>query len=287
MTSAPKNIVVLSDGTGNAAAKVWRTNVWRLFQSLDLTNPRQVAIYDDGVGSSAFKPLALLGGAVGWGLKRNVLDLYKFLCRNYEPGARIYAFGFSRGAFTIRVLLGLVSHEGLVRYESEAQLKAHALAAYRAYRKARFSSVLRIEKVFRAARDLLLGVLGRDYNSRGNIKNPPIHFVGLWDIVAAYGLPIEEMMRGMNLCGIGSCGVPRPSLGGYVTGTGATRGCPPPEGVDVAYPLNVDKSFSDVLDGLVLVDLRKTDPARLETYMGKEGVSRFLEHHGASVAASR
>jgi uncharacterized protein (DUF2235 family) len=60
MTSAPKNIVVLSDGTGNAAAKVWRTNVWRLFQSQDLTNPRQVAIYDDGVGSSAFKPLALL-----------------------------------------------------------------------------------------------------------------------------------------------------------------------------------------------------------------------------------
>jgi hypothetical protein len=50
---------------------------------------------------------------------------------------------------------------------------------------------------------------------------------------------------------------------------------------------NVDKNFSEVLDGLVLVDLRKTDPARLETYMGKEGVSRFLEHHGASVAASR
>jgi hypothetical protein len=48
---------------------------------------------------------------------------------------------------------------------------------------------------------------------------------------------------------------------------------------------NVDKNFSEVLDGLV--DLRKTDPARLETYMGKEGVSRFLEHHGASVAASR
>jgi putative hemolysin len=42
---------------------------------------------------------------------------------------------------------------------------------------------------------------------------------------------------------------------------------------------NVDKNFSDVLDGLVLVDLRKTDPARLETYMGKEGVARFLEYH--------
>jgi putative hemolysin len=45
---------------------------------------------------------------------------------------------------------------------------------------------------------------------------------------------------------------------------------------------NVDKNFSDVLDGLVLVDLRKTDPARLETYMGKEGVARFLEYHAAA-----
>jgi len=46
-----------------------------------------------------------------------------------------------------------------------------------------------------------------------------------------------------------------------------------------SWPSTWTKSFSDVLDGLVLVDLRKTDPARLETYMGKEGVSRFLEHH--------
>jgi uncharacterized protein (DUF2235 family) len=77
-----KNIILLSDGTGNSAAKVWRTNVWRVFESLDLTNSRQVAMYDDGVGSSSFRPLALLGGAFGWGLKRNVIDLYTFLCRN-------------------------------------------------------------------------------------------------------------------------------------------------------------------------------------------------------------
>jgi putative hemolysin len=44
---------------------------------------------------------------------------------------------------------------------------------------------------------------------------------------------------------------------------------------------NVDKDFSDVLDGLVLVDLRRTDPARLETYMGKDRVEAFLAHHGA------
>jgi len=38
-----------------------------------------------------------LGGAFGWGLKRNVIDLYKFVCRNYGTGDDIYAFGFSRG----------------------------------------------------------------------------------------------------------------------------------------------------------------------------------------------
>jgi uncharacterized protein (DUF2235 family) len=198
MTKDPKNIVLLSDGTGNAAGKVWRTNVWRLFQALDLTNSAQVAIYDDGVGSSSFKPLAILGGVFGWGLKRNVLDLYKFLCRNYEPDVRIYAFGFSRGAFTIRVLLGLVANQGLVQFETEARLEEQAAAAYRAYRKARYHSVLHVETLFRGVRDLALWILGHRYDPSANLPAPPIRFVGLWDTVAAYGLPIEEMTRGVN-----------------------------------------------------------------------------------------
>ena len=107
-----KRIIILSDGTGNSAARVWRTNVWRMFEALDLSGADQVAFYDDGVGTSSFKPLAILGGAFGWGLKRNVIDLYKFVCRNYKTaedynvaGAtddEIFAFGFSRGAFTIQ-----------------------------------------------------------------------------------------------------------------------------------------------------------------------------------------
>ena len=70
-----RKIVLLSDGTGNSAAKVWRTNVWRVFESLDLSGSEQVAFYDDGVGTSSFKPLAILGGAFGYGLKRNVIDI--------------------------------------------------------------------------------------------------------------------------------------------------------------------------------------------------------------------
>ena len=146
-----KNIILLSDGTGNSSASLWRTNVWRVFESLDLTDSSQVAIYDDGVGSSSFKPLAILGGAFGWGLKRNVLHLYRFLCRNYQPGDQIYAFGFSRGAFTIRVLMGLVINQGLVPYTSEIELQDLVRAAYRKYRE-RYHTVFRVEVLFRLIR---------------------------------------------------------------------------------------------------------------------------------------
>src|SRR6202790_5872989 len=115
-----KRIILLSDGTGNSASKVWKSNVWRVFESLDLRGSEQLAIYDDGVGTSSFKPLAILGGVFGYGLKRNVINIYAFVCRNYrtaEDYAReyvgnaasdgdftdddIFGFGFSRGAFPL------------------------------------------------------------------------------------------------------------------------------------------------------------------------------------------
>ena len=64
-------IVVFSDGTGNSSAKLFRTNVWRLYEALDLCdNARQVAFYDNGVGTASFLPLALLGGAFGFGRRK-------------------------------------------------------------------------------------------------------------------------------------------------------------------------------------------------------------------------
>jgi uncharacterized protein (DUF2235 family) len=206
----PHRIIVLSDGTGNSAAKVWRTNVWRVFEFLDLTGSDQVAKYDDGVGSSSFKPLALLGGAFGWGLKRNVIDLYKFICRNYRPasaelptGSQIYAFGFSRGAFTVRILIGLILRQGIVPYRSEADLDIRAKAAYRAFRGERFHSVLRVEWLFRTFRNGFISLLDRiagrkPYTKSDNLIPASIEFLGVWDTVAAYGLPIDEMTRGVS-----------------------------------------------------------------------------------------
>ena len=189
-------IILLSDGTGNAASKVWRTNVWRLFESLDLTQSDQVAFYDDGVGTSSFKPMAILGGAFGWGLKRNVIDLYKFVCRNYRSDEDdIFGFGFSRGAFTIRIVAGLIIDQGLVPYTSEAELDRRARDAYRAFRRENFHTVWRIEKPFQLVRDLLIP---STYDKAQNRRIGRIRFLGLWDTVAAYGLPVDEMTRGVS-----------------------------------------------------------------------------------------
>ncbi|KJC57515.1 hypothetical protein UP10_28450 [Bradyrhizobium sp. LTSPM299] len=203
--ASPK-VIILSDGTGNAASSVWRTNVWRIFQALDLQGNAQAAKYDDGVGTSSFVPLAILGGAFGYGLKRNILDAYKFICRNYDHvnGSKIYLFGFSRGAFTARVLAALILEQGLIIADTESELHDGAVKAYRAYRAAGYHSVWRIEVIFRAIRDYILVPVwdrfrGNKPYSEIRCATPlSIEFVGLWDTVAAYGLPIDEMTRGIS-----------------------------------------------------------------------------------------
>ncbi len=217
-----KRIVVFSDGTGNSAGKLFKTNVWRLYQALDLAPAAngvvpQFAFFDDGVGTSSFKPLAILGGVIGWGLKRNVLDLYAYLCRTWEPGDEIYAFGFSRGAFTIRVLVGFVAHQGLLRNCSDVELAYAAKDAYRAYRR-RFNRTQGLVTPLRSVRDFII----RGYRrlagqvAYANIPHrqgvavsaasaamtrdavPAIEFVGVWDTVAAYGTPVAELTRGID-----------------------------------------------------------------------------------------
>ena len=88
-----KNIVICSDGTGNTAIKDRGTNVFKLYEAVDLIghrgNPtvtRQVAFYDDGVGTEGLKLLRWLGGAFGWGLGRNVRQLYAELARGIRAG---------------------------------------------------------------------------------------------------------------------------------------------------------------------------------------------------------
>ena len=203
-----KSIVLFSDGTGNSSAKLFKTNVWRMYEAVDLGPPApgkrpQISYYDDGVGTSSFKPLAALGGAFGWGLKRNVLDIYRYACRNYREGDDIYAFGFSRGAFTARLVVALIAAEGLVRSESEADLQRKTVYAYRAFRRAFLPRRLEWPtKLARTVRDGITHSLDRlldraPYNSDDNLR-PKIRFIGVWDTVSAYGGPITEVTRAVD-----------------------------------------------------------------------------------------
>ena len=156
------------------------------------------------------KYLAALGGVFGWGLKRNVIRLYKFACRNHQNDKdEIYGFGFSRGAFTIRVLVGLIVEEGLVTFRSEDELDRNARAAYRHYRSKRFPSWSPIVIIMRLARDAIISLknfvtgaptythVRAETLAQGRM-NVPVKFLGLWDTVEAYGMPVLELKRAID-----------------------------------------------------------------------------------------
>lgn len=105
MVSAPKSSILpkfLSEPQGN-------TNIFRLFQLADI----ELKWYDQGVGSSWYDKLT--GGMTGVGLDLNIQQGYKFLSKHYREGDHIFVFGFSRGAYTARSLVGLIRKCGLIK----------------------------------------------------------------------------------------------------------------------------------------------------------------------------
>lgn len=204
-----KNIVVCSDGTGNSAIKGRGTNVFKLFEAVDLnghkTDPdldAQLAIYDDGVGTESFKPLKLFGGALGWGLSKNVKQLYKELARIYDPGDRIFLFGFSRGAFTVRTLAGMIHHCGMLdatNLSSNGDLDDAVHDTYAAYRAGYDSVITSIVGSVLRWPDRKKAV-ERLHSDRTRHFHPDTHvnFIGVWDTVDAVGLPLTAMSSFFN-----------------------------------------------------------------------------------------
>ncbi len=138
-----KNIVILCDGTSNEVCAE-RTNILRLFGTLEKSD-RQVVFYDPGVGTFGAensvsyyyrKAVEIWGLATGWGLDVNVQEAYRFIVSHYDPDKkgedadRLYLFGFSRGAYTARVLAGFIRAVGLIPKENLNLLDY----AYRAYK---------------------------------------------------------------------------------------------------------------------------------------------------------
>jgi len=168
-----KNLVVCCDGTWNLAGQKNPTNVVKIKSAVPdraADGTVQKVHYEDGVGNRRWEKLR--GGAFGWGLSEKVLSAYGFLIKNYEPGDRLYLFGFSRGAYTARSLAGLVRNSGILRREHASRVK-EAWELYRAPdRDPRDEAAVR----FRTA-----------YS-----HEPEIRFIGVWDTVGELGVPVPR-----------------------------------------------------------------------------------------------
>ncbi len=117
-----RKLIVCLDGTGNEIGPNI-SNVLKLYRMIE-RGPGQLVYYDPGVGTIGQpnwwsqlkeKIRSVLGLVLGLGLDDNILDAYSWLCRNYAPGDEIFLFGFSRGAYTARVLAGFTYLIGLLR----------------------------------------------------------------------------------------------------------------------------------------------------------------------------
>jgi uncharacterized protein (DUF2235 family) len=124
----PKNIVICCDGTANEFAAS-PTHVVKLYSVLTYRIGQQITFYHPGLGtlepagaltSLARKVTKLMGMGFGYGLANDIRDAYIFLMKNYEPDDRIFLFGFSRGAYTVRAVCSLLKLYGLIRRDNES-----------------------------------------------------------------------------------------------------------------------------------------------------------------------
>jgi uncharacterized protein (DUF2235 family) len=171
-----KNIVVCCDGTGNEYGER-NTSVIKLFHVIRKEPGRQVAYYDPGVGTSA-APAALtrtaksitrfVGLAFAYGMTKNIEDAYEYLMDKYEEGDRVFLFGFSRGAFTVRAMAGMLHKCGLLE-KGSTNLIPYASKIY----KHGSSSV------------------AKGFKNTFSRECKP-HFIGVWDTVKSVGLIIPR-----------------------------------------------------------------------------------------------
>jgi uncharacterized protein (DUF2235 family) len=163
------------------------TNVCRLYRSIEsITQPppgvagrAQIKWYDPGVGTRWYDRVA--GGAFGFGLGRNIREGYKFLSDTYDDGDEVFIFGFSRGAYTARSLVGMIRNCGLLPRGTLKEARADdndlLLEAYRIYQ-SRGSDPESIPAT--------------DFRSNHRSRLIDIRFLGVWDTVGALGIPIES-----------------------------------------------------------------------------------------------
>lgn len=178
-----KKIIVCCDGTWNKPGnkdrgKIVKTNVQKIYEAISSSNGamNQVKYYGQGVGTGFSFRDHFLGGGTGLGIDSNIIDAYKFLMWNYEPGDEIYLFGFSRGAYTVRSLAGFIRNCGIMQ-PGYLHLMEEAYHLYRD------------RTVLTHPDGDLMKAFKRSYGI--DRQETFIKFLGVWDTVGALGIPLK------------------------------------------------------------------------------------------------
>ena len=136
-----------------------------------------IIYYERGVGTGAFDRFK--GGAFGDGLSRNIRHAYRFLSFWYEPGDEIFIYGFSRGAYTARSLVGYLGAAGLLRQDAcSEELEEQAWRYYRS------ATSERMPAVWRRLTDYV--------HDRKELR---VKLIGVFDTVGALGIPLDFAWR--------------------------------------------------------------------------------------------
>ncbi|MEM9249539.1 MAG: DUF2235 domain-containing protein [Pseudomonadota bacterium] len=179
-------LIVCCDGTWNTPDQEDNgvpapTNVYKLHSAIaaaDHGHPEQESYYREGVGTSGNVLLRVAGGALGARLSDDIQSAYMWLCKRYRPGDEIFLFGFSRGAFSVRSLAGLMCLCGLFDFRS------HPLEDKAAWEE--------LKKAYKHYREKPKKAWVPQRPSHPNV---PIHFLGVWDTVGALGIPDELFLN--------------------------------------------------------------------------------------------
>jgi uncharacterized protein (DUF2235 family) len=185
-----RRLIVCSDGTWQDLEQAYPTNVVKTAQAIlpkAADGTEQIVYYDEGLGTkqigsnkSVIDQLTKLGGGgIGLGIDRKIQRAYLFLSLNYLPGDEIFFFGFSRGAYTVRCLAGLIYNSGLPRRQFIRKIPE----AYELYRDKSSAK--------RPSGDEATSFRNK-YGDR-----VPIKALCCWDTVASVGLP--DLVPGVSL----------------------------------------------------------------------------------------
>ena len=204
-----RNICIFSDGTGQAggANPINWTNVYRLFMATREADPAgQVCFYDPGLGSnpdegeirSLFRRFKdLLAQATGYGITDNIIDCYAALLCAWRPGDRIFLFGFSRGAYTVRSLGGVLALCGVPGGFADV-LRWDGFADAIQMKEVRALAANAVKDVYMVRDDAARAKAAAAFRRRHGTAPAPPFFVGVWDTVRALGLPAIGSMPGRH-----------------------------------------------------------------------------------------